>query len=658
MTVNINKESNKKDGLEFIRERDRKNRFLLLFLPWLSSVVASMSSTALGNILFLKTINVEAAFISSFLDPLNNSIAYIGIVAFINFFVDVTLLSMYLLLKDKINIDVKITVFYLLIGHMLCAILYLFSFGNEDIAPIVDSMVRVAIVGVFYFLFFRFLPKKYLETLVPYSEKNLSYEVSRLLYKPAVPQNINASKKRLSLYFYTFLMTLKKKHKESDLVEIVQDWRNIEWGNSKKVRLGIEKFCDNMNVLFLINLRKPNLSYKKESYIPQKHTLFLDSVFYYTIYSSAIFSNALDLIEKSQASTSKKNYVSIDFASNDFKKIIKYHLDRAADADVISARQKIFALVFIAFIYLATPTLLYIVNFSGGSNSFLDYKTIFLVAQYLSVFVLLKLSVNAVQNKFRSAGVDVFFSNKYFGYFINSAVFLILFVPFILNEEVLYQYIGSIVINNFSGLLTGIFVFQLFLSLLFVKPPSKLMKTEIASSLLVRELLMLRAQMLGWKSIKNRRVLSRHVYFIKKYFSYIAKDLISYRFDSFEQKTRMHKYFEDINEYVDELVSSVRLGAFENKENALKNIDAMIYLVAIEEFGEIPKAIPAIGVYLDSKSLKVKSSSSLGRYFQVFDTSWSARTLLVIVIIIIINLINPSLWVHIQNLSAILDIIK
>jgi hypothetical protein len=205
-------------------------------------------------------------------------------------------------------------------------------------------------------------------------------------------------------------------------------------------------------------------------------------------------------------------------------------------------------------------------------------------------------------------------------------------------------------------ILIGIAIVQLVFLFMLFKPPVELKKSSFASSLLVRELLLLYSQILGARSLSNRRRIGRNIHFAKKYLDLIAKDLIYSRFDARTQKTRVREYFRSINDYLDNLGSQIKLGGEKNRVEGIDQIESLILFAAIEDFGEIPDAIPEFRRHLEIKSIQPKQPSLIRQIIQVFDTSPSVRMILIVLIFIIINLLNSSLWVDLQNISSLFEL--
>ncbi|MBI5351554.1 MAG: hypothetical protein HZB50_02835 [Chloroflexi bacterium] len=650
--------------LKSIKERDRKSLFLFLYLPWLTSVMASIYSTSRGYVSLFVLKNVEDTVLRVIFHPVSNKAAYIVLIALCNFLFDLILFSAYMIQKDKFEINKKKTVVLLLTGHLIGMQFYFFSLTNQNIQAIVYRLFGLFLTFSLYYVIARYLPKKYLEILSPYSVIFLSQEIQILLKKNNKPQDkrsVSASKKRLRLYVSALLLLLMKNNADKDAVVLLRKWETIDRQDGKEIVRAINDFCDYLYVLFSIQIRSVGLLPDKQSKsgLLRKIMLILDNLFSWTMYSVAISPNIMDLMDKSHFPVSSKgSEVALGHENKNIIKIIKYHLKRAGEADVISIKQKIYALLVVAFVYLISPTLIYIIGASGSSTPFLDYRFVLLSIQYFSIFIITQFSTNSIQKRYRKAGIDIFVSNRFFSYLLNCIVFLVFFVPSVVHDEILYKFISQILIKNFDLLIIGTVILQVLLLFAFIKPPVELKRSSIATSLLVRELLLLRAQVVEWQSIRNRRQLSRHVYFVKKYFTYIAKDLINSQFDSLSQKTHLMSYFRNINEHIEDLSSNIKLGAMQNRENSISQIDRLVYLGAIEEFGEIPNMIPEIKDYLELKSVQPKSPSFIRKIFQILDTSWLARALALIVITIIINLLNPSFWEHLQNLSSLFGILS
>ena len=118
----------------------------------------------------------------------------------------------------------------------------------------------------------------------------------------------------------------------------------------------------------------------------------------------------------------------------------------------------------------------------------------------------------------------------------------------------------------------------------------------------------------------------------------------------------MRNYFNSVEEYLDKLSSDIKLGTIADREKIISQIEVIIYHVAIEKIGDIPNFVPEIKLYLGSKSIQPKQLTYVGKLIQVFDTSWLARSLVLVIIFIIINLLNPSWWQYIQNYSSLFGI--
>ncbi len=656
---------NFKEAPKLINERNQKSLFLFLQLPWLTSVIASISTTSQGLVYIIVPKNVNESFLGFIFSTIHNRGVYIIAAAVCNFAVDLLFFYMLMLFKYKFEINKLRAITLLLTGHLLALSLYFFSSINENTDAIVMSVMRLFFLASTFYILLRYLPRKYLEILLPYSLIFTAFETQTLRKtknKSTYNRAVKNSVRRTGMYIKAMLLTYVGYKSEMDLIGLLRKQGAIDRANSGEIKRAVQDFYGYLNSSFKIQIPATEIVFKEESSsekLLRKFISSLDTIFSPAIFFVARYSKIQDLEEKTYLPIAQNNPpIPSPYDNKNFRRLIKYHLDRAKQIDVISAKQKLNAFIFSSFLSLVFPTILYIIRLGeDGSSSILNYRSVLLYIQYLATFVAALLATNLMRTRYRDAGVDVTAPNKLVGYFANSLQFLIFFIVVLSGDKITYTAIIPILSQNLEFLLVGISIVQLILLFMLFKPPVELKKSSFASSLLVRELLLLYSQILGTRSMSNQRWIGRYIYFSKKYLNLIAKDLIYSRFDAQTQKANVREYFKSISNYLDNLGTQIKIGGEKNRAEGIDQIKALILFTAIEEFGEIPNAIPELQRHLEIKSIQPKSPSLVRQFFQVLDTSASARTILVILIFIIINLFIPSLWVYLQNISSLFQLL-
>jgi hypothetical protein len=526
------------------------------------------------------------------------------------------------------------------------------------------SLMRLFLLGSTFYIFIRYLPQKYVQILLPYSLIFAALEIQKLRKirnKPTDNRVAKNSKQRIAMYIRAMLLTYVGNRSETDLIGLLRKQAAIDEANNSGNKKAIQDFCNYLNSSFSIHIPTSEIAFDEETPSEKPLRMFvssLDTFLSRLIFFVARYSIVLDLEEKAHLPVTQSNpRIPTSYDNKNFRRLIKYHLDRAKTIDAISAKQKLYAFIFASFLSLIFPTILYIVGLrEDGSSSIPNYRSILLFIQYLSTFVFALLATNLMQTRYREAGIDVTTPNKLVGYFANSVQFLIFFIVILSGDKTTYIAIIPILSQNMIILLLGIAIVQLAFLFMLFKPPVELKKSSFASSLLVRELLLLYSQILGARSISNRRRIGRYIYFTKKYLNLITKDLIYSRFDAHTQKTRLREYFRSISDYLDNLGAQIKLGGEKNRVEGIDQIETLILFTAIEDFGEIPNAIPEFQRHLEIKSLQPKRPSLVRQIIQVFDTSPSVRMIIIILLFIIINSLYSSLWVDLQNLSSLFQL--
>jgi hypothetical protein len=655
---------NFKEAPKFINERNQKSLFLFLLLPWISSVAASISATSLGLVFIVTPKNVNDSILGFIFRAIPNDWIYIIVVAVCNFMTDLFFFSLMMFFKNKFEINKRKVVTLILIGHVLAVSLYFLGLMNENAGAIAMSLMRLFLLGSTFYIFMKFLPQKYVEILLPYSLIFTALEIQTLRKtrnKPTDNRVAKNSKRRIAMYTRAMLLTYVDDRSETDLISLLRKQVAIDEANSNENKKVIQDFCNYLNSSYKIQIPTSEIAFDEET--PSERLLrrfvsSLDTFLSRLIFFVARYSMVLDLEEKTHFPVTQSNpRIPTSYDNKIFRRLFKYHLDRAKTVDAISAKQKLYAFIFASFLSLIFPTILYILGLrEDGSSAIPNYRSTLLFIQYLSTFVFAILATNLMRTRYREAGIDVTAPNKLVGYFANGVQFLIFFIVILSGDKTTYIAIIPILSQNIMLLLIGIAIAQLAFLFMLFKPPVELKKSSFASSLLVRELLLLYSQILGARSISNRRRLGRYIYFTKKYLNLIAKDLIYSRFDANTQKTRVREYFRSISDYLDNLGAQIKLGGEKNRIEGIDQIKTLILFAAIEDFGEIPDAIPEFQRHLEIKSIQPKRPSLVRQIIQVFDTSPSFRMVLIVLLFIIINSLYSSLWVDLQNLSSLFQI--
>ncbi len=107
---------------------------------------------------------------------------------------------------------------------------------------------------------------------------------------------------------------------------------------------------------------------------------------------------------------------------------------------------------------------------------------------------------------------------------------------------------------------------------------------------------------------------------------------------------------------MDDLNLTLKLGASQVREDALGKLEILITKILINDFGGISASIPEVQNHLYLRSVQPKPLSMFGRFIQLLDTSFVARSLVIIVVVFLINVLNPSLWEYLQNISSLFQI--
>lgn len=656
---------NFKEATKSINERNQKTLFLFLQLPWLFSVVASISATSQGLVYIAVPKSVNDSFIGFVFRNISNQGIYIVAVALCNFLVDLVFFYILTLFKHKFEINKLKVVALLLLGHVLAIFLYFFSLRNENTDAIATSVMHLFFLACPFYIFVRYLPKKYLEILLPYSLIFAVLEIQTLrktgnkLVDDHVFKN---SRRRIGMYIKAMVLEHASVSSEVNLVGVLRKQEAINRTKGNENKKAIQDFYNYLDSSFGIRIPTSEIVFGKETSsekLLRRIISSLDAIFGSLIFFVARNSTVLDLEEKAKLPVvQKKPRIPTSYDSRSFRQLIKYHLDRAKTMDALSAKQKLYTIIFSSFLSLMFPTILYIIHLEEDSSSGMsNYRSMLLFIQYLSTFVFALFTTNYIRRRYRDAGVDVTMPNRLVGSFTSSLQFLIFFMVVLSGDKSTYTIIIPVLLQNMDLLFWGIVAIQLVLLFMMFKPPVELKKSTFASSLLVRELLLLYSQILDTRTISNRRRIGRYIYFAKKYFNLIAKDLIYSRFDARPQKMRLREYFGAINDYLDNLGAQIRLGGGKNRLESIDQIETLILVAAIEEFGEIPDAIPEFQKHLEIKSVQPKQPSLIRQIIQILDTSPAVRTILILLLFLLINLLNSSLWVDLQNLSSLFQLL-
>jgi len=657
--------TNFKEAPKLINERNQKSLFLFLLLPWISSVSASISATSLGLVFIAAPEVINDSVLGFIINIIPNDWIYIIVVAICNFMTDVFFFSLFMFFKNKFEINKRRVVTLLLIGHLLAASTYSLGLINENVDAIVMSVMQLFLLGSNFYIFMKFLPQKYVEILLPYSLIFTAREIQTLRKtknKSTDNNVVKNSKRRIAMYVRAMLLTYVTDKSETDLIGLLRKQLAIDEANSNKNKKVIQDFCNYLNSSFKIHVPTSEIVFDEETppeRLVRKFISSLDTFLGRLIFITARYSMVLDLEEKIHIPVAQNNpRIPTSYDNKKFRGIFEYHLGRAKKADAISANQKLYALIFASFLSLISPTILYILGLREDSSSAIpNYRSILLFTQYLSTFAFALLTTNFMRTRYRETGIDVTVPNKLVGYFANSIQFLMFFIIILSGDKTTYSAVIPVLSQNIMLLLASIAIAQLaFLFMLFT-PPIELKRSSFASSLLVRELLLLYSHIMETRSISNRRRIGRYIYFTKKYLNLIAKDLIYSRFDTQIQKTHVREYFRSISDYLDKLSAQIKLGGERNRVEGIDQIETLILFATIEDFGEIPDAIPEFQRHLEIKSIQPKRPSLVWQIIQIFDTSPTIRMILIVLIFIIINSLYSSLWIDLQNLSSLLQFI-
>lgn len=657
--------TNFKEASKFIDERNQKSLFLFLLLPWISSVTASISSTSLGLVFIVTPKNVNDSILGFIFRAIPNGWIHIIVVAVCNLLTDLLFFTLMMFFKHKFEINKRKVVALILTGHLLAISVYFISLMSEDADAIAMSLMRLFLFGSSFYILMRFLPQKYVEILLPYSLIFAALEIQTLrknIKQPSDGRVAQNSKRRMAMYTRAMLLVNVDVKSETELIGLLRKQIAIDKASNNENRKVVQDFCNYLNSSFQVQIPKSEIIFDEETLserLLRKIISFLDTFLNRLVFFAARYTIILDLEEKTHIPVTQNSpRIPTSYDNKNFRQLFKYHLDRAKMLDGISAKQKLYAFIIASFLSLIFPTILYILGLRvDGSSAIPDYRSILLFVQYLSTFAAAILATNFMRTRYREAGIDVTVPNKLVGYFANTVQFLIFFIIILSGDKTTYLAIIPILLKNITLLFIGIAITQLAFLFMLFKPPVEIKKSSYASSLLVRELLLLYSQILSARSILNRRRIGRYIYFTKKYLNLLAKDLIYSRFDAQSQKTHVREYFRSISDYLDNLGAQIKLGGEKTRIEGLEQIETLILFAAVENFGDIPNAIPQFQRHLEIKSIEPKRPSLIRQFIQVFDTSPSFRMILIVLIFIIINSLYSSLWIDLQNLSSLMQLI-
>lgn len=513
--------------------------------------------------------------------------------------------------------------------------------------------ILVFLLGIYVFLLFSILPISYLRLLSKYSLVLFVHELSKMrqCLKNKDLRNYKKNKIRAEFYLYSFILrTSGEKEFGEFSALILKKFYQIEKNEMERMK-NVDNYYAWLKDVFSFSSSNISgvLKYQEDQSVITKIADFFDGLFILSMHVRTFNSKLYELWTKALTPIQNKT-LDIPLMGDvlNVKKSLRTHLSIAQEYDIISARQKIDMFFAVNIAYLFSVWITYMLNFFGEDFVFFSKEGLYLPLRFFSSVLLSLFTGLGIEFKFRKSGLDIWLSKSFYVY-IYTFIFLSAFsLTSNFNIDVLLAAISPY-IEIISWLIV---VIELLFLFLYFRPPVELRKTEVAKSLLLRELLVLYNLILKIAGNSSRRSLSLNIYYIKSYFRLTLKGLIS-NYDSREHKNKFEKFLLSIESFLDNLSFKLKLGNSEGQGEVLSNLEILIISVLQDNFGDIPKRIPEAQHYFDFSSVQVKTRTFAGKILQLLDTSYVARLVTAVLLVILINFLNPSLWEHIQNFSSV-----
>lgn len=393
----------------------------------------------------------------------------------------------------------------------------------------------------------------------------------------------------------------------------------------------------------------------------------VNNVVVYRIDSSKVIGTQVELVshpflktlwEQAKIPVKQRKLDTKIIPDRELTKLIRYHDRRAKLFETISAERKLAGIWFL-FMWLLIPTTFrFLVGLDGislfeyGEGISYRFGEFILTNGFLYMSIMSVTSV--LQKGFRSRGIDVVLHHRF--HVSRKFIYMLIWVMslFVASSAYAMDFFQIRVASIVDQIINAASIVAIFLVYLYLRPSSRVL-AEFADSLLIREFLRLLQNLKESQEVGRRQRVSRNIFFGKKYMKVVARKLRS-EFDTREQRQERWVFFSEVFRFLDGMNNRIRLGSEKARQEASTQIVSLIESVLLLDLGEIPQRIPEIGNRLKSIP-KSSSPSSFQRIIQFIDIAWLVRLLLAIFLVKVTNLLFPTLWTFIQNLSAWVQIL-